>query len=157
MADIVDRETRSRMMRGIRGANTKPEMNVRRRLHAAGFRYGLHRKDLPGRPDLVMPRHDAVVFVHGCYWHRHTGCRLATTPSTRTDFWMTKFAANRERDRRNISDLRDWGWRVAVVWECKVRTNSGADSAASALIEWLLSNEQFIEIPAKPELTPSVV
>lgn len=147
MADIVDPEARSRMMRGIRGTNTKPELNIRRRLHAAGFRYGLHRKDLPGRPDMVMPRHNAVVFVHGCYWHRHADCRLATTPSSRTEFWTAKFAANQERDRRNISDLRDRGWRVAVVWECEVRSASGADRAVSELIEWLLSDNENIEIP----------
>lgn len=146
MADIVDPETRSRMMRGIRGANTKPEMNVRRRLHAAGFRYGLHRKDLPGRPDLVMPRHNAVVFVHGCYWHRHAECRLATTPSTRTDFWMAKFAANQERDLHNVAELRDRGWRVAIVWECGVRTASEADKSVEELIEWLLSDQRHIEI-----------
>ena len=147
MADVVDPETRSRMMSGIRGANTKPELNVRRRLHAAGFRYGLHRKDLPGRPDLVMPRHDAVIFIHGCYWHRHPGCRLATTPSTRTDFWTAKFTANQERDRRNIADLGDRGWRVAIVWECEVRTASDADEAVGELIAWLLSDRDQVEIP----------
>ena len=134
-------------MSAIRGANTKPELNVRRRLHAAGFRYGLHRKDLPGRPDLVMPRHDAVIFVHGCYWHRHPGCRLATTPSTRTDFWTAKFTANQERDRRNIAELRDRGWRVAIVWECEVRTATDADEAVSELIAWLLSDRDQVEIP----------
>lgn len=148
MADIVEPEIRSRMMRGIRGANTKPELNVRRRLHAAGFRYGLHRKNLPGRPDLVMPRHDAVVFIHGCYWHRHAECRLATTPSTRTEFWTTKFAANQERDRRNLADLLDRGWRVAIVWECEVRTTLGADMAVKELIKWLHSNEITIEVPS---------
>ena len=147
MVDVVNPETRSRMMSGIRGANTKPELNVRRRLHAAGFRYGLHRKDLPGKPDLVMPRHDAVIFVHGCYWHRHPGCRLATTPSTRTDFWTAKFTANQERDRRNIAELRDRGWRVAIVWECEVRTTTDADEAVSELIAWLLSDRDQVEIP----------
>ena len=147
MVDVVNPETRSRMMSGIRGANTKPELNVRRRLHAAGFRYGLHRKDLPGRPDLVMPRHDAVILVHGCYWHRHPGCRLATTPSTRTDFWTAKFTANQERDQRNIAELRDRGWRVAIVWECEVRTATDADEAVSELIAWLLSDRDQIEIP----------
>ena len=147
MVDVVNPETRSRMMSGIRGANTKPELNVRRRLHAAGFRYGLHRKDLPGRPDLVMPRHDAVIFVHGCYWHRHPGCRLATTPSTRTDFWTAKFTANQERDRRNIAELRVRGWRVAIVWECEGRTATDADEAVSELIKWLLSDRDQIEIP----------
>ena len=147
MADVVDSETRSRMMSNIRGANTKPELNVRRRLHAAGFRYGLHRKDLPGRPDLVMPRYDAVIFVHGCYWHRHPRCRLATTPSTRADFWTAKFTANQERDRRNIADLRGLGWRVAIVWECEVRTAARADEAVSELIDWLLSDKVLNEIP----------
>ena len=147
MVDVVNPETRTRMMSAIRGANTKPELNVRRRLHAAGFRYGLHRKDLPGRPDLVMPRHDAVIFVHGCYWHRHPGCRLATTPSTRTDFWTAKFTANQERDRRNIAELRDRGWRVAIVWECEVRTATDADEAVSELIAWLLSDRDQVEIP----------
>ncbi|WP_156841270.1 very short patch repair endonuclease [Novosphingobium aquimarinum] len=147
MVDVVNPETRSRMMSGIRGANTKPELKVRRRLHAAGFRYGLHRKDLPGRPDLVMPRYDAVIFVHGCYWHRHPGCRLASTPSTRTDFWTAKFTANQERDRRNIADLRVRGWRVAIVWECEVRTATDADEAVSKLIAWLLSDRDQIEIP----------
>ena len=147
MADVVDSETRSRMMSNIRGANTKPELNLRRRLHAAGFRYGLHRKDLPGRPDLVMPRYDAVIFVHGCYWHRHPRCRLATTPSTRADFWTAKFMANQERDRRNIADLRGLGWRVAIVWECEVRTAARADEAVSELIDWLLSDKVLNEIP----------
>ena len=94
-----------------------------------------------------MPRHDAIIFIHGCYWHRHPGCRLATTPSTRTDFWTAKFTANQERDRRNIADLRDRGWRVAIVWECEVRTASDADEAVGELIAWLLSDRDQVEIP----------
>jgi DNA mismatch endonuclease (patch repair protein) len=124
MADIVDRATRSRMMAGIRGRDTTPERIVRSHLHRAGLRFRLHESRLSGRPDIVLPRWGAVVFVHGCYWHRHPGCRFATTPSTRVDFWMRKFAENVARDRRNIRALRRAGWRVFVVWEC--RTSSRA-------------------------------
>ena len=99
MADIVDRQTRSRMMSGIRGKNTKPEMILRRALHARGFRYRLHGKGVPGRPDLILAKHRAVIFVHGCFWHRHEGCRYATTPATRPEYWAEKFAANVRRDR----------------------------------------------------------
>ena len=98
MTDIVDQQTRSRMMSGIRGKNTKPELALRRALHARGFRFRLHSGKVHGRPDLVLPKHRAVVFVHGCFWHRHEGCRYATTPSTRPEFWRAKFDANVARD-----------------------------------------------------------
>lgn len=98
MVDIVDAETRSRMMAGIKGKNTKPELAVRLALHARGFRYRLHSKKVHGRPDLVLPKHRAVIFVHGCFWHRHEGCRYATNPSTRTAFWQAKFEANVAQD-----------------------------------------------------------
>lgn len=120
MVDIVDAETRSRMMRNIRGKDTKPELLLRRALHALGFRYRLHQKGLPGRPDLVFPKYRAAVFVHGCFWHRHQGCPKATTPATREDFWKSKFAENTARDRRNIDQLQSAGWRVLVVWECEL-------------------------------------
>ena len=98
MTDIVDKHTRSRMMAGIKGKDTKPELVLRRALHARGFRYRLHSKNVPGRPDLVFPKHHAIVFVHGCFWHRHEGCRYTTTPSTRPEFWQAKFDANVTRD-----------------------------------------------------------
>src|SRR5687768_16771374 len=98
--DVVDRATRSRMMAAISGRNTVPELSVRRALHAAGLRFRLHRRDLPGSPDLVLARFKAVVFVHGCFWHRHRGCRFATTPRSNASFWSQKFEANVERDRR---------------------------------------------------------
>jgi DNA mismatch endonuclease (patch repair protein) len=119
MADIVDRATRSRMMAGIRGRDTTPERIVRSHLHRAGLRFALHDSRLSGRPDIVLPKWGAVVFVHGCYWHRHRGCRFATTPSTRVEFWNRKFAENVARDRRNVRALRRDGWRVFVVWECR--------------------------------------
>lgn len=134
MADIVDKATRSRMMAGIGGKNTKPEMVLRRSLHARGFRYRLHVASLPGKPDIVLPKHRAVILVHGCFWHRHPGCRFATTPSTRPDFWSEKFRQNVSRDQRNLAALRNLGWRVATVWECDLRLGS---DAIDKLAAWL--------------------
>ena len=117
--DIVDRGTRSRMMSGIRGKNTRPERMVRSYLHRQGLRYTLHRRHLPGKPDIVLPRWQTVVLVHGCFWHRHPGCRYAYQPKSNRAFWTRKFRENTNRDRRNISDLRKLGWQVLVVWECQ--------------------------------------
>ncbi len=118
MVDIVDRATRSRMMSGIRGKDTTPERIVRSYLHRQGLRFSLHGRQLPGRPDLVLPKHGVVVFVHGCFWHRHPGCRYAYHPKTRKTFWSAKFNENVARDRRNVRALRAMGWQVFVVWEC---------------------------------------
>lgn len=119
MADIVDRATRSRMMSAIRGSGTRPELLVRRYLHGAGLRYRLGGSGLPGRPDLVLAKYRAAVLVHGCFWHRHAGCRFATTPSTNREFWREKFRRNVERDRSVVSSLRALGWRPLVIWECQ--------------------------------------
>ena len=121
MTDIVGSRRRSEMMAGIKGRDTAPERAVRRVAHRMGLRFRLHRKDLPGRPDLVFPRHRLAVFVHGCFWHRHEGCRYAYTPKSRVAFWTRKFAGNAARDRRNEDALRDLGWRVLIVWECETR------------------------------------
>jgi DNA mismatch endonuclease (patch repair protein) len=134
--DIVDADTRSRMMAGIRGKDTGPEMKVRRALHAAGFRFRLHRGDLPGRPDILLPRHRAAVFIHGCFWHRHPGCRLASTPSSNAAFWEAKFSANVGRDAKNKAALLEAGWRVATVWECGLK-RARADETFAALTAWL--------------------
>src|SRR5262249_50067746 len=104
----------------IRGANTKPELLLRRALHCQGFRYRLHSRDLPGRPDLVFPRYHAVIFVHGCFWHGHE-CPMCKVPATRPEFWATKIDANRARDRSAVKRLREGGWRVLMVWECALR------------------------------------
>lgn len=146
MPDVVDRETRSRMMAGIQGKDTKPELSLRRALHARGFRYRLHAKDLSGKPDLVLPKHRAVVFVHGCFWHRHEGCRFATTPATRPEFWQAKFAANVARDSAVCSMLLRDGWRVATVWECALRTPELSEASASAISAWLVSEEPQIAL-----------
>jgi DNA mismatch endonuclease (patch repair protein) len=119
MPDIVDKATRSRMMSGIRGKDTKPELEVRRFLHRLGFRYRLHDKRLPGRPDIVLPKYRTVVFVHGCFWHQHPGCKYATTPDSNADFWHDKLAGNTRRDSRHISELNALGWRSITVWECE--------------------------------------
>lgn len=137
MIDVVDKETRSRMMAGITGRNTKPELRLRRLLHAAGFRYRLHAKDLPGRPDIVLPRYKAAIFVHGCFWHRHPGCRFATTPASNTEFWNTKFGANAARDASKEQALVAAGWRVAVIWECELKSDDLGVSAR--LAKWLTS------------------
>lgn len=120
MTDVLTMEQRQLNMSRIRGRDTKPEMLVRRGLHARGLRYRLHDRKLPGRPDLVFARHRTVVFVHGCFWHAH-GCSLFTLPATRQDFWRKKLEGNAERDRKAIDTLQAAGWRVLVIWECALR------------------------------------
>ncbi|SEJ59283.1 T/G mismatch-specific endonuclease [Ectopseudomonas oleovorans] len=140
-------------MAGIRGSNTSPEMKVRRLLHRHGFRYRLHQKDLPGKPDLVLSRYRVCIFVHGCFWHRHPGCRYATSPKTRLDFWQRKFDQNVARDTRNKAVLLASGWRVIQLWECGIR-------APDAEIIWVLdairnSNQKTVSWPdLSTELAP---
>lgn len=117
--DVVSAEQRSAMMSRIRGRDTKPELVVRRLAHALGYRFRLHRRDLPGAPDLVFPGRRKVVFVHGCFWHRHPGCRFAYEPKSNIDFWQRKFGSNVDRDARVLQELRDTGWHPLVVWECE--------------------------------------
>ena len=146
MADVVSPEVRSRMMSGIRGKDTKPEWLVRRALHARGFRYRLHARGLAGRPDLVLPRYRAVVFVHGCFWHGHD-CRYFRLPGTRTEFWQGKITRNRSNDVRNRASLLEAGWRVAVVWECVLRgAGHDVDAVADTLATWLRGEETMLEI-----------
>lgn len=123
MADSLTPSERSERMRRVRGKNTKPELAVRRLAHSLGFRFRLHRKDLPGKPDLVFPRYRAVIFVHGCFWHRHLDpiCHLARLPKSRLEFWLPKLETNRVRDEHIRAILNEKGWRVLVVWECELR------------------------------------
>ena len=113
--------SRSDIMRAVKRANTAPEIIVRQVLHALGIRFRLHRRDLPGSPDVVLPRFRTVIFVHGCFWHRHPDCRYMTTPKTRQEYWLPKFAANIERDLRKEAQLQALGWRVLLVWECETK------------------------------------
>jgi len=137
MVDVVDPATRSRMMAGIKGKDTKPEMLLRRALHARGFRYRLHDRNLPGRPDLVFPRHRAAIMVNGCFWHHHKGCRYATVPASRPEFWSEKLNANADRDERNRAALAADGWRVGIIWECALRRSVA--EAAEQVAVWIVS------------------
>lgn len=148
MADIVDRQTRSRMMAGIRARDTQPEMLLRRALHARGYRYRLCDKRLPGKPDMVFTRFRAVIFVHGCFWHGHAACRLFRLPKSNTAFWQGKIAGNMIRDRVVLEDLYAAGWRVMIVWECALKGKS-AISLENLLVivsNWLDSETKFHEI-----------
>lgn len=148
MADIVSPEKRSDMMSGIREKDTKPEMIVRRLLHRLGYRFRLHRRDLPGKPDIVLPKWRTVIFVNGCYWHGHEDCHLFRPPKTRTEFWTDKIAGNRERDVRNCIALRDAGWSVVIVWECAIskKTRLPEKRLVKEISTALVSAKEFIEI-----------
>lgn len=121
--DHVLPEKRSRNMAAIQSTNTKPELAVRRLVHGMGYRYRLHAKELPGKPDIVFPSRKKIVFVHGCFWHHHQGCRYATSPKTRMNFWNEKFAQNVARDRRNRLALKKAGWTVMIVWQCELKNS----------------------------------
>lgn len=120
LADTLSPKERSERMSKIRGKGSNPEMRLRRLVHGLGFRYRLHVKELPGKPDLVFPAKRAVIFMHGCFWHRHEGCKLARLPKSKLDFWMAKLEANRQRDLIHQRQLSDLGWRVLVIWECEL-------------------------------------
>lgn len=148
MVDFVSPADRSRMMAGIKGKNSQPELLVRRLLFASGYRFRLHRRDLPGTPDIVMPSRKVAIFVHGCFWHLHQGCRYAKMPATRPDFWKAKLEANVERDRRAVDKLQALGWRVLCVWECTTR-DAEAEAATSlqdAMSTWIEGGERLGEI-----------
>lgn len=127
MADHLTTQRRSWNMARIRSENTKPEMAVRSLLHMMGHRFRLHRKDLPGKPDIVLPRYKTVIFVHGCFWHRHKGCRRSTTPSSNRRYWLKKFERNKANDKSNRGELKKAGWRVIIVWECQAKKQNKLD------------------------------
>ncbi len=137
MTDIVSTLKRSQMMSGIRGRDTAPETRVRRLLHRLGYRFRLHRRDLPGSPDIVLPKYRVAIFVHGCFWHFHQGCRLAKMPVTHEEFWRAKLFRNRERDAAAVAALRARGWRVLQVWECFLRDSSNDEALEGVMAGWL--------------------
>ena len=149
MADIVSPAKRSQMMSGISVKNSLPEMLVRKALFAMGYRYRLHRRDLPGTPDIVMPGRKIAVFVHGCFWHAHQECKYAKTPSTRTEFWTAKLKGNVDRDRRAADKLAEMNWRVLNVWECSTRDPAAAEGVPDALRAWINSGAATGEISAQ--------
>ncbi|AXV83023.1 very short patch repair endonuclease [Ralstonia solanacearum] len=148
MVDIVSPAARSRMMARIRAKNTKPEVLVRKALFAAGYRFRLHRKDLPGSPDIVLPGRNVAILVHGCFWHMHAGCKNAKLPSSRSDFWRMKLQGNVARDKAAADALRELGWRVLVVWECGTRDPTIASELSQRLSSWIESDEPVGEISA---------
>jgi DNA mismatch endonuclease (patch repair protein) len=147
MADVVDSRTRSRMMSGIRSKNTNPELLIRRGLHARGFRFRLHDKRLPGKPDLVLPKYSAVIFVHGCFWHRHD-CHLFKWPKTRREFWHKKLLRNQEKDVESYASLKKDGWYILTIWECalKGRTRKPLDKVLDMAADWLMSGQRDRQI-----------
>lgn len=150
MTDVVDPKTRSRMMAGIKGKNTRPEILVRSALHRRGFRFKLHDKTLPGKPDLVLPKYKAIINIHGCFWHGHD-CKFFKVPSTRTDFWLAKIIGNRSRDGLQKETLLEQGWRVLTVWECALRGKK-ADTlqlTIDSISAWLTSKSPIASIDTK--------
>lgn len=150
MVDIITPEKRSSMMSGIRGKNTRSELLIRKGLHRMGFRYQLHRKDLPGKPDLVFPKHHAAIFINGCFWHAH-GCHLFKWPSTRVEFWRDKIGSNKTRDELNIQANISMGWKVLTIWECalKGKTRRNLNEVIHTTANWLLYDSQSAEIQGK--------
>lgn len=146
MTDIVDSKTRSRMMSGIRGKDTKPELQIRRQLHALGFRYRVHGQNLPGKPDIILKRYNAIIFVHGCFWHRH-GCHLFKWPKTRPEFWKQKIDKNYENDVKALQILQSSGWRVCIVWECALRgADKDIEGTVRRIAAWIKSNNRMLEV-----------
>lgn len=139
-------------MSGIRGKDTKPEIRIRKLLHAAGFRYRLHDKKLPGRPDLVLPKYRTAIFVHGCFWHGHRDCKLFRLPSSRQDFWREKIAGNVARDERDVGKLLQSGWKVAIVWECSGKGHGKLQDTEilAALFSHIKNGTGVIDIRGRP-------
>lgn len=151
MADVVDSATRSRMMSGIRSKNTTPELFLRKGLHSLGFRYRLHVKGLPGKPDMVFPQHGALIEIYGCFWHNHE-CRYYKLPATNTHIWKNKIEGNRARDQRNLRELLEAGWHCLVVWECAIRKSRRFPDELDTIklaAQWLRTGGQFAVIDEK--------
>jgi len=144
--DRLDAQARSRLMAAVKQRDTKPEMQLRRALHRIGFRYRVNQRHLPGSPDLVFKRRRAVIFVNGCFWHDHEGCKYATKPKSQIEFWAGKFAANRARDRRNYAMLKAEGWKTLVVWECALKGHCFPKTVERATA-WLARPTSYRELP----------
>lgn len=133
MADVHNKEQRSYNMQQIKAKNTKPEMLVRRFLHSKGYRYKLHDKKLPGKPDIVLPKYKTVIFIHGCFWHGHINCKYFKLPKTRTEWWSKKIEANKQNDSKNSLSLKELGWKVIETWECQLKNTQGSKTLESLL------------------------
>ena len=146
MADIVDRKTRSRMMSSVRQRNTRPEIEVRRMLHKAGYRFRINRKDLSGSPDIVLPKYKTAVFVHGCFWHQHPGCPKARRPQSNTEYWNRKLDENIARDKKCEAELMAAGWHVQVVWECELGQSGSVEERLTDFLASVESNGTHSEV-----------
>lgn len=135
MADSLSASRRSENMRQITAKDTKPELLIRRLLHSLGYRYRLHAKDLPGKPDIVFRKRKKVIFVHGCFWHQHPNCREGRIPGSRRDYWIPKFDRNRQRDAEHSAELRETGWRILVIWECEVKDVTSLEHRLHTFLE----------------------
>ena len=147
MTDTLSPERRSRLMAKVRGKDTAIEKKVRSHLHRRGYRFRKHVTSLPGSPDIVLPKHKTVIFVHGCFWHGHSGCRKSRLPTTRHAFWEEKRRANLERDTRKVNELLNAGWRVAIVWQCVLEKLDNFRSTMNTLEDWINSDDKKCEIP----------
>ncbi|MCX4191018.1 very short patch repair endonuclease [Methylophaga sp. OBS1] len=147
MADVFDKETRSKNMSRIRAKDTKPELLIRRELHKRGYRYRLHRADLPGKPDMVLPKFRAVIEIRGCFWHGHN-CHLFKWPKSRSEFWERKINQNIVRDKANTKKLEELGWRVLTVWECSIKgkTRLGSTQLIERIVDWIVANKNSSSI-----------
>ena len=141
MTDFMTPSQRSQAMSKVRGYNTKPERLIRSQLHRQGFRFRINTPSLPGKPDIVLKKYNAIIFVHGCFWHNHKGCKKSKLPQTRKDFWQKKIADTVLRDQRNISDLAKQGWRIAVIWECRTKKMDDLDYTINELSKWLIEGK----------------
>ena len=150
ITDIVDKETRSRMMSGIQGKNTKPEMLIRKGLHALGFRYRLHSPKLPGKADIVLPKYKAIILINGCFWHAHN-CHFFKWPSTRKDFWESKILSNKVRDQENLKQYSDAGWKTLIIWECalKGKAKLPVNSIFDLIVHWIACERTNCNIEGK--------
>ncbi len=156
MTDTLSPEQRSRLMSRVHGKDTLIEKKVRSYLHRKGYRFRKHVNKLPGSPDIVLPKHNAAIFIHGCFWHGHEGCRKSRLPTTRREFWEEKRRANLERDARKVSQLIERGWRVGIVWQCGIEKQSDFYNNMDILEKWINSTIDKFEIPSDDNLTKSL-
>ena len=145
MVDIVSQEKRSQMMAGIKSENTKPEMLVRKYLHRKGLRFRVHVKNLAGKPDIVLKKHNCIIFINGCFWHLH-GCKIFKMPSSRREFWETKLNKNVENQKKTIENLTSENWRVLVIWECALKNSKSVHETCDGAFDWILSGKTNLEI-----------
>ena len=156
MTDVVDVKTRSRMMSGIRGKDTKPELIIRSQLHRRGFRFRLHDSKLVGKPDIVLRKYQAVIFIHGCFWHRHE-CHLFKWPKSRPEFWRNKINGNYLHDQKVTKTLSKSGWRICIVWECTAKeANKDINAIANTIADWLVGNNRMLEISGEKRLSVAI-